>query len=34
MTHEQKIKWAIIAGQTVMLAALIPFALWLGTVLP
>jgi hypothetical protein len=34
MTHEQKIKWAIIAADALMLAILIPFALWLGTVLP
>lgn len=34
MTDEQKIRWAIMAGQAVMLALLIPFALWLGTKLP
>jgi hypothetical protein len=34
MTDEQKIRWAIIAGQTLMMALLIPCALWLGVYLP
>jgi hypothetical protein len=34
MTQEQKIRWAIIAGQALMLAALIPAALILGVWLP
>jgi hypothetical protein len=34
MTRTRKIEWAIIAGQALMLALLIPLALWLGTVLP
>jgi hypothetical protein len=34
MTRFTKTEWAIIAGQALMLALLIPFALWLGTKLP
>lgn len=34
MTSEQKIRSAVIAGEAAMLALLIPFALWLGVVLP
>jgi hypothetical protein len=34
MTRERKIKWGIIAGQALMLTALIPAALILGVWLP
>ena len=34
MTDEQKIRWAIIAGQALMLTMLIPAALILGVWLP
>jgi hypothetical protein len=34
MTRTRKIEWAIIAGQLLMLLLVVPFALWLGTVLP
>jgi hypothetical protein len=34
MTREKKIQWAIIAGQTLMMALLIPAAIILGVWLP
>jgi hypothetical protein len=34
MTRTRKIEWAVLAGQTLMALIAIPFALWLGTVLP
>lgn len=31
MSRMRKIEWAIIAGQTALLLATVPFVLWLGT---